>query len=228
MARPLSKMHLAPVRVAAPAQLPVSLDEAKRHLRVDDADNDATISALIETATAYFDGRSGILGRALISQSWRMDIASPYYNRAYRGDYHLGGGDNFAGGFGLSRAVRLPLSPVRSISSVTYWDGANNSQTFGANAYTLLTDGRGSFLYLGNGFSWPGVYARPDSLSITFVAGYGDNPIDVPAPIRHAILLMVGHLYENRQSVVVDASRVQAIELPQGAQALVAPYRIFS
>lgn len=65
---------LAPVRVTPPAEPPVSLEEAKAHLRVDFGDDDLYVAGLIEAATAHLDGWSGILGRALVTQTWRQDL----------------------------------------------------------------------------------------------------------------------------------------------------------
>ncbi|WP_297534627.1 head-tail connector protein [Nitrobacter sp.] len=55
---------LTPIRTVAPAEMPVTLAEAKAHLRVDHDDQDDLITAQIKAATAWFDGYSGILGRA--------------------------------------------------------------------------------------------------------------------------------------------------------------------
>lgn len=68
---------------------------------------------------------------------------------------------------------------------------------------------------------WPGSYHREDAVSVTYVAGYG-NADAVPAPIKAAILLIVGHLYENREASTVGVS---AELLPMAVDALLAPYR---
>jgi len=187
---------LAPVRTADPAETPVTLDEAKLHLRVDHNDDDTLISSLIGAATAYLDGWSGILGRALVTQTWRQDFCR------------------------FSDCMRLPLAPVTSIDKVEYFDGANARQTLDAGVYTLLADARSPFVTLAPGQYWPGIYSRDDAVSVTFVAGCAAEA--VPAPIRTAILLHVAHLYINREAVIVgDAPTV----LPMSAEALIAPYR---
>src|SRR5690606_10673336 len=65
-------MH-RPVRVTPPAIQPVTLAEAKLHLRVDHDDEDALISNLIQAATGHLDGWTGILGHCLVEQVWRQD-----------------------------------------------------------------------------------------------------------------------------------------------------------
>lgn len=188
---------LAPVRISAPETTPVSLSEAKAHLRVDFDDDDTLITALVDAATAHVDGWTGILGRALVTQSWRQD-------------YHS---------FGCR--MRLPLAPPISITSISYYDGDNDQQALSADTYPLATDAVGPFVALQPDQEWPGTYDRKDAVSITYVAGYGD-PDAVPASIKAAILLIVGHLYENREAVVVG---VNAETLPMAVDALLAPYR---
>ncbi|MFX7701355.1 head-tail connector protein, partial [Acinetobacter baumannii] len=64
-------------------------------------------------------------------------------------------------------------------------------------------------------------------VTVRYRAGYAaqDGRSTVPAPIRHAVLLMVGHLYSNRDAVTTTAA--QPAQLPLGVEALVAPYRIW-
>jgi uncharacterized phiE125 gp8 family phage protein len=164
---------LAPVRVSQPTTTPVSLIEAKAHLRVDHNDDDTLIGSLIAAAVDHLDGWSGILGRALVTQTWRQDFAD----------------------FGC---LRLALGPVASIEKIEYFDGDNANQTLADTVYTHFTDARGSYVDLKPDQSWPGTYSRPDAVSVTYVAGVPVN--DVPAALKAAILLMVGNWYANREA----------------------------
>jgi hypothetical protein len=66
---------LAPVRTVAPALNPVSLDEAKDHVGAAEFDDDdRKLEGYIDAAVAYLDGYSGILGRALITQTWKVNF----------------------------------------------------------------------------------------------------------------------------------------------------------
>lgn len=185
---------LAPVRTAAPSAI-VSLEETKRRLRIDHSDDDALITALVAAATEHFDGWSGVLGRALGTQSWRQDYC------------------------GFSACMRLPLAPVASVTTVKYFDGGNVERTLADSVYVLLVDAIGPFLRLKPDQVWPGSYTRPDAVSITFEAGQASDA--VPGPIRTAIIMLAGHLYEHREAVGPDALS----EIPFGVQALVAPFR---
>ncbi|MCX5478457.1 head-tail connector protein [Kaistia geumhonensis] len=190
---------LAPVLITAPAETPVSLAEAKAHCRVDHDDDDLLIEALILAAVGHLDGWSGVLGRALVTQTWRQDFF----------------------GFGSTRCgpLRLALSPVSSISSLTYFEPSGAQQALSAGVYRLLTDERGPFVECVGDSTWPSTACRSDSVSVTYVAGVA--AADVPAPIKAATLLIVGHLYANREAVAESTLAA----LPYAVDALIAPYR---
>lgn len=188
-------MH-APVRTAAPAATPVSVAEAKAHLRVENSDEDTLIAGLVNAATSHLDGWSGVLGRALVTQTWRQDFDA------------------------FSRKMRLPLFPVASVTSVTYRDANGATQTVAAENYSLLADERGAFVGLVWDFDPPILYDDGPAVSVTYVAGTA--AADVPAAIKHAILLMVGHWFANREAVVTGTI---AVNLPMTVDALLAPLR---
>lgn len=190
---------LKPKRISAPAAAPVSLAEAKQHLRVDANDDDALITSLINAATEKMDGRAGVLGRCIVTQTWKV-----WFRR-----------------FGGMRKICLPFPDVDASSVVLkYFDGDDVEQTINAADYWVLEDLTGSFVLRKPDAIWPTVYDRPDAISIEFQAGFGGVD-DVPAPIKAAILLTVGHLYENREDVTVGTKGVQ---LPGGAAMLIDPY----
>lgn len=190
---------LKPVRTADPSETPVSATEAKAHCDISYSDDDDLFGLLINAATAHFDGWTGILGRCLVTQTWRIDCA----------DWPANG------------IIRLPFPDVQSISSVKYFDTDNAEQTVSTSLYGLYEDEMGAFVRLGDIFTSPGVYDdRLDAVQVTFVAGYGAAAA-VPAAIKAAILMTVAHLYENRETV----TDMETFEVPMGAKALAAPYR---
>lgn len=186
---------LSPIRTVAPSQTPVSLTEAKAHCRVDGTDSDAVLTAMLNAAVDHLDGYTGILGRALVTQTWRQDYAS----------------------FGNPR---LPVGPVASITGISYFDADNLSQALSSDIYTLRKDALGAYVDLKPDQAWPGVYARPDAISVTYVSGAA--AADVPAAIKAAILLLVSHWFEHREAVSEGAMA----ELPMAVNALLAPYRV--
>lgn len=191
-------IYQVPTLTVAPTATPIGTTEAKAHLRVDHSDEDDLITALVQAATAHLDGYTGILGRALVTQTWAQKI------------------DDFP------TVIRLPLAPVQSVTSITYYDGANASQTLDSASYHLASDAAGAYIALNEGYGWPGVYNRPDAVTVTFVAGYG-AAADVPSAIKAVIKLLVGHWYEHR-----EAAGEPMTELPLAAASLLAPYRRIS
>ncbi len=189
------------VVVIDPPESPVvSLEEAKAHLRVDHDDDNDYIESLVAVATVTIDGPTGWLGRCLVEQTLE-----------WRGP-----------GFGPCDG-RLPYPPVAEIESVKYDDGAGIEQTVPGADYRLVGQPSQPRLVLGFGASWPSARCQEEAVRVRYTAGYGD-PEDVPAPIKHAILMMVSELYENREAAT-DAPRT---ELPFAVTALLSTFRIFA
>lgn len=191
---------LAPVRVTPPAEPPVSLEEAKAHLRVDFGDDDFYVAALIEAATTHIDGWSGILGRALVTQTWRQDLC----------------------GFPWDGVIRLPLAPVQAVTEISYRNEAGTNLILDPGVTTdVRADALGPFVRLRDGQSWPATARGDDAVSVVFTAGYG-APAAVPQAIRHAILLLVGHWHANREPVNIGNI---TSSLDFSVAALLAPFR---
>ena len=186
---------LAPVRTVPPATEPVTLAQAKAHLRVTSDAENTLIAALVSAAVSHLDGWSGILGRCLITQTWRQDFD----------------------GFGC---MKLPFPNVAS-AVVAYTDENGTSQTLAGSNYHIINGVRGSSIVLSDGGSFPGTASKPDAVRVTFVAGYGDAAA-VPDGLKAAILLHIGHLFENRAAVEVGATPTV---LPLAYEALIAPHR---
>jgi uncharacterized phiE125 gp8 family phage protein len=188
-------MALKPTLIEPPAVMPVTLEEARAFLRVDDTANDPVIEALIAAATAYCDGYSGILSRGLITQTWQQPVT----------------------GFPVAPAtqIRLRLIPVQSIEEVVYFDSDGAPVIMDPADYALHTDAVGTYVSLAPGASWPTAEVRDDAVQITYVVGYGDAGADVPAALRQAILFMVSAWYDDRVTGTV----------PQVAARLLAAYR---
>lgn len=186
--------------VTSPAVEPVSLADVKRHLRLEHDDDDTILALYISAARQWIDG-DGWLGRALITQTWELTL------------------DEFP-----TSEIRLPLLPVQEITSVKYDDADGIEQTVDADDYYLDNTSQPSWLLPLSDVPWPSPMSGTNTVRVRFVAGYGDEPADVPAPIRAAILLMTGHLYANREAVMTGQRPEQ---LPLGVDALLAPYRVF-
>jgi uncharacterized phiE125 gp8 family phage protein len=164
-----------PILVTAPAAL-VTKNEAKAWLRVDSGDEDELIQMLVDAAISHLDGYAGILGRALVQQTWRQEF------------------DCFA------PLMRLPLPAVHGDdeSVVVKWRNTDGQlSTVGNDNFTLERDGLGSFVRFGRGYSFPGPLAYPAAVSIDWLAGYGAATA-VPAVIKLAIRMLVATWFEDR------------------------------
>lgn len=189
------------VVITPPGEPVVSIEDAKAHLRVDFDDDNDYIEGLVAAATGMLDGPAGWLGRALVTQTleWR--------------------GDDFG-----NCDIRLPFPPIAEVLSVAYDDESGAEQTIPDTDYRLVGQPNMPRLALAYGASWPPVRWQSESVRVQYDAGYGSAE-DVPAPIKQAILLMVGHWYANREAVTIGQI---ATEVPLAARSLLFPYQILA
>ena len=186
---------MAHTLITAPTAEPVSTVEAKAHLRVDISDDDTLIDVLVAAAREDVEARSW---RALITQTWEL-VLDEWPSKSF---------------------IELPRPPLQSVTSVKYKDQDGSESTWAASNYIVDTDKEPGRVHLANGISWPTVSLYPTSgIRVRYVAGYGDDAADVPRRYVQAIKLMVGHLYENREAVVVERG-VNISNLPLGYAAL--------
>lgn len=192
--------RLRSILASPPEVTPVTLEDAKRRVRrIEDDDNDE-IEMLIAAVVSHLEGVDGILGRALITQDWT---------------------DTFDG-FPRSDRLDLRLAPVQSIVSIEYIDANGAEATLSPSKFKLHSDASGCFVRLSSKAAWPATDDRDDAVKVTYRAGYGDAPADVPAAIRLAILDLVAHRFGNRGAILVGLS---AVEIPRSVAADLAPYK---
>lgn len=195
-------MRHRPVLVSAPKFMPVSLAAAKEQLRIDGDDNDSTILRFLRTAVSHLDGWSGVLGQCLVEQQWRQDF------------------DRFG------RQLQLQLGPVINIDSIAWRDAHGVETTIVDTNYTLCVDAGGRpHVRFFNAFSSPGNLAETAAVSVTYTAGHetaSEEDSTVPDDLKGAIMLHVGHLYENREAV--SAGNITTL-LPLGYDSLVEKLR---
>lgn len=189
---------MALVLTSAPEIEPVSLAEAKAHLRVDGTAEDALISSLIITSRLHVEAA---LGLALITQGWSqvLDAWPP-------------------GGI-----VKLPVRPIRSITHVRLYGPDESAETIAAATWRLDAAGVPPRLVREGRTTWPPPRRSANGIDIAFVAGYGDHASDVPAPIRQAVLLLVAHWYEYRMPIDIGAAHAP---IPHMVSELLQPFRM--
>lgn len=132
------------------------------------------------------------IGIALAPQTWRMSL-----------DY-------------FPCEIIVPLGPVTAINSITYTkeDGTAGS----TDRWRVDIDSQPCRLWPPYDESWPVSRCEPGAVKVTFTTGYAS----VPADLRAAVKLLVGHLYENREATT-DASMT---ELPMAVSSILNRYRV--
>lgn len=197
---------MALVSVTPPAATPISVAEAKLHLRVDHDADDGLIDALVQAAAGHIDGRDGWLGRCLMPQTWDLVLEK----------FPTGG-------------IRIPLAPLLEIESVKYIDDAGVTQTVAPEGYRV-DDANVPGWVVPVATGWPVAGDTINAVRVRFRAGYEGQETDsppgpngVPAPIKAALKLLVGHWYANREAVNVGNI---VSDLPWAVSALLTPYRL--
>ncbi|NPD67294.1 hypothetical protein HN018_06865 [Lichenicola cladoniae] len=197
--------------VTPPATL-LSLDQVRRHIRIDTEDEDDLLEIYLGAATTMAEE---FLARALVTQTLRWVMAhSPPTNQfpmfpftAFILPLWMPYSMLF------QRPVEIPRSPVQSIVSIATGQWGQADTVLDPSSYHLDLNTEPSRLHLLNGAgNFPS-----DHLIVEFVAGYAD-PASVPKPIVMAILLLTAFLYENRGDAGGD--------MPPAATALLWPYKI--
>jgi uncharacterized phiE125 gp8 family phage protein len=188
--------------ITAPITEPVSLAEAKLHLRVTTDTDNTLITSLISAARIHCEN---ITNRALASATFELVM------------------DTFP------EKIVLPMSPVESITSIKYTDSDGIETTLAATEYILYTS-EPAVVIPDYDVSWPSFTEYPlGAVKVRYVAGYRaastDASLHIPEAIKQAILLIISTLYENRENIVIGQT---IANIPMGAEALLQPFRIWS
>lgn len=182
----------------APEDEPLTLEEAKAHLRVEHSDEDSYIGALISVARQVAEE---FTRRVFVTQTWELRL------------------DRFPDSSECPIYVSLP--PLQSVTSISYLDTEGVTQVWSALEYIVDSKSEPARITPAYGKTWPTVRNQISPITIRYEAGYGDAE-DVPQAIKQAMYLIIGHLYERREASIVGA---QPFELPMGPQFLLMPYR---
>ena len=199
--------------ITPPAAEPVSLAEAKLHLRVDFDEDDALIQALISAAR---QSAEMLTQRQLVTARWRMVLDS------FPGSGLMGvpAGQTFTL---PAHAILIPKSPLQSVVEICYLDMAGVSQVMPSDHYTVdkaCEPGRITPVF---GQIWPIALPQIGAVSVIFDAGYG-SAADVPEGLKSWIKLRLGSLYAHREEVASMArGRIDPLPFVDG---LLDPYKV--
>lgn len=185
------------ISVATEAE-PITRTEAKLAIRVDSSIEDSLIDNLIKDARELCEEE---LELSLVEKTWEVAQDSLYPS-----------------------TIELPYGPVRSITSFTYVDTGGADTLLAADQYRLDAYVVPTVLVPAYDVTWPDVRNDTNSVRVRYVAGYPSTdspPEQIPGPVRRAMLLLIGHLYEHREGV--DDERL--MELPLGVRYMLSKYR---
>lgn len=179
-------MRWRPELVTAPVSEPITLTEAKAHLRVTDTDDDTGITTLITVARQVVEEESSL---ALFTQTRKLILETwPPSGRIY-----------------------LTRPPLQSITSVQYVDPDGVTRTFSSALYTVvgavatplkdLSTQDAAYLTPAYGQSWPSIRGTPDSVIVTYDCGWKTTAA-IPEVVKQAILLTLADLYEHREPTI--------------------------
>ena len=165
-------MAVAGTPVAA-ENAPVTTDEMKDWSRIDIADDDAMVAALLLAATAHVEL---VTGRTLLT-------ATKYH---YLTDWEY--------------PIELPEFPLASVTTIKYIDPDGVEQELAPALYDVDIAEEPGFVRLGYGDTWPTLRGDENGITITYVVGYG-AAADVPEGLKGALKALTAHWYEHREAV---------------------------
>ena len=173
----------------APVKEPVSLADAKRNSDVDDDHRDVDFERWISAARkkVEHDARLYLINQTRVRT---LDCVPS------------------------DRVITL-YRPLSSVTSVQYKDTNDATQTYDAANYTVDT-ARGAIIRDATA-SWPLVGDSPNVMTVTYVAGHGTEPEDVPEAAIGAMHLLIAHWYEHR----LPSSSDEMKALPYAYDALI-------
>lgn len=210
------------VRATEPASNPVTLTEAKAHLRIDSTAEDDLISTLITAATRWAED---YCDRTFCHTQWQMRVDSFYGAIGSPVQFGLkADGNNIEGRQGTvpNLDVELPRPPMvqsgtATAVTITYTPAVSGTTaTLDATEYRVdrqATPGAARPLY---GKTWPSHLVDQNSVTVTWWAGYSSDGTSVPATAKSAVLMIVAHLWKNREASIEATLN----EVPFGVKAL--------
>lgn len=189
-------MLMALVLTSGPAQEPLTLADVKAHLRIDSTNEDVLLSSLLLTSRLHIES---VLSIALITQSWMMVT------------------DKWPAADWLD----IPMSPLQAVGQVRVKTSASASVVVPSASYSIdVTSKPPRLVWTNTARTEPGITAG--GIEIDFTAGFGATEASVPAPLKHALLLLIAHWYEHRDPSEIGSP---AARIPDAVSDLIQPFR---
>jgi uncharacterized phiE125 gp8 family phage protein len=163
--------------------LPVAFDDVRRQLKLDDIAQDDDLIRLYVSALCEQVER--LYSVAMLTQT----VVETHSSFPINGN----------------QEIVLSIRPGQTVSSIQYIDANGTTQTFSSSKYTSYANSKAFFVVPNVDYEWPiDTAIRPDAVRITYTAGYGTSPSNVPAAMRLGILNMVGKMDANREDMIQE------------------------
>lgn len=182
--------------IIPPTAEPITLEQAKAHLNVVVPDDDALIQGMISAAREMVENKTN---RALMPQV--IEVSAPTFG-----------------------SLTMPRIPFRSVVSLTYTDPYGADQVVDATGYFVNDYNEPPTFAPYPGTAWPGIRYQDSAVRLRYEAGYADAA-SVPASLKHYMLLLIGTMYENRETVQAGVSLADLNE--DFMRALWHPYKVY-
>lgn len=188
-------MNFYPTLVTAPSIEPVSLAEAKLHLKIDHTDEDAFITSLLSMARFRVEEYCHV---GLLTQTWALKAES------------------------FPNELELPYAgTLQSVTHVKYLNPLGVLTTLNSSEYFVSTD-EGK-IYLTDDFSNPELFEYGWPVTITYVVGATAANL-IPERFKHAIKILLTAHYENREGFVPLPQAVKDILYSSRRQTAISNY----
>lgn len=148
----------------------ITLEEAKVYLRVDSEDENALISAMIDTAEKHVEVATG---RVLLTTTFEL-----VYDE-------------------ISDSIEIPKSPLQEVTKIEVISEAGVKTEVDKSIYDVDTSGTLGRVQLKAGCVWPS-HRGFASFIITVKAGYGDTAAAVPPALKQAALAALAVIFASR------------------------------
>jgi len=165
-------------RITAPTLRPVSLDEAKEHLRITGTVEDNVLAIYLDSAIAACENK---LQYAIMDSVFKLYVSS------------------------YTQHISLQKKFVTAIGSVNYYDDNGDLQAVASGNYAVQTFRSPNVLYFDEDFSEPSTDSRDFPIEITFNAG-ATAATGVLPTIRNAVLIECADRYEHRHDQIIGTS----------------------
>ena len=189
------------VTITPSVTLPLSLQEVKDHLRLDDSAHDSLLLSLIGSATNHTE----------------MFTRLKWINATFDWSFY---------GFPSGRVIRLdeqPLAPLVSVTSIKYVDTDGATQTLATSEYVVDIGVKPGEIELAFDKSWPSTRGQRNAVTVRMIVGHGEGPGDVPEDAKAVMKLLIGTWYDNREGVIVGTI---SSKLPDAVESLLWGLRI--